>query len=103
ASGKFDSWHFTGHGNEGVTDPDCSTVVLEGGQTLTPVDVSGVTCNLGRAEPLIFFNACRVGRGGLSLTGPGGWARQFLHAGAGAFIGTYWAVYDASAYEFAKS
>ena len=38
----------------------------------------------------------------MSLTDIGGWARQFLHAGAAAFIGAYWSIYDQPAYDFAQ-
>ena len=39
----------------------------------------------------------------MSLTNVGGWAAQFLQAGAAAFIGTYWSVYDRPAHEFAQA
>jgi CHAT domain-containing protein len=39
----------------------------------------------------------------MSLTGAGGFAQRFLEAGAGAFIGTYWSVYDQPAIDFAKA
>jgi len=103
ASGKYNSWHFSGHGNAGQNDPNRSFILLEGGQQLTPEDISGVVSNLGLAQPLVFLNACRVGRGGLSLTSPGGWARQFLRAGAGTFVGSYWSVHDESASLFAQA
>lgn len=38
----------------------------------------------------------------MSLTDIGGWAKQFLDRGAGAFLGPYWSVYDQSAYAFAR-
>ena len=38
----------------------------------------------------------------MSLTNIGGWARQFLQAEAGAFIGAYWSIYDQPAYDFAQ-
>lgn len=57
---------------------------------------------MGLPHPLVFFNACQVGRGGMALTGIGGWARRFVQVGAGAFIGAYWSVYDEAAYAFSK-
>ena len=39
----------------------------------------------------------------MSLTGIGGWAAKFLRAGAGAFMGAYWSVYDQAAHDFAKA
>jgi CHAT domain-containing protein len=62
-----------------------------------------VSAYVKKRQPLIFLNACQVGRSGLSLTGIGGWAKQCLAAGASAFIGPYWAVYDQSAYAFAQA
>ena len=38
----------------------------------------------------------------MSLTDIGGWARQFLRARAGAFIGAYWSIYDQPASDFAQ-
>ena len=38
----------------------------------------------------------------MALTGIGGWARRFLSAGASAFVGAYWSVYDEPAFGFAK-
>jgi CHAT domain-containing protein len=39
----------------------------------------------------------------MSLTGIGGWAKRFLEAGAGAFIGAYWSVYDEPAEKFTEA
>uniref|UniRef100_UPI002ACEE911 CHAT domain-containing protein n=1 Tax=Anaerolinea sp. TaxID=1872519 RepID=UPI002ACEE911 len=47
--------------------------------------------------------ACQMGQSGMALTDAGGWAQQFIRAGASAFIGAYWSVQDASAKEFAES
>ncbi len=102
ASGEYDGWHFSGHGSLRGSDPNRSLIGLEQRETLTPEDMSGVVSNLGKAKPVVFLNACQIGRSALSLTDIGGWARQFLHAGAGAFIGAYWSVYDKPAYDFAK-
>jgi CHAT domain-containing protein len=57
---------------------------------------------MGVPRPFVFINACQVGRAGMALTGIGGWARRFLEAGASAFVGAYWSVYDEPAYKFAK-
>ncbi|NUL02540.1 CHAT domain-containing protein [Streptomyces lunaelactis] len=51
----------------------------------------------------MFFNACRPA-GEIDWFGESlGWAPQFLQAGAGAFIGTLWAVRSESALEFADA
>jgi len=102
ASGTYDGWHFSGHGGFRGSDPNRSTIYLENQETLTPEDLSGRVSNLGITKPVVFFNACQIGRIAMSLTDIGGWAKQFLHAGAGAFIGAYWSIYDQPAYDFAK-
>jgi CHAT domain-containing protein len=78
-------------------------MLLEGGDALLPEEISGTVASLGLARPLVFLNACQIGRGAMSLTGAGGFAQRFLEAGAGAFIGTYWSVYDQPAIDFAKA
>lgn len=103
ASGTYDGLHFSGHGLLRDPDPNRSTIILENGGELTPEDLSGLARNLGQARPVVFLNACKVGRSAMSLTDIGGWARQFLRAGAGVFIGPYWSVYDQPAFDFARA
>jgi CHAT domain-containing protein len=75
---------------------------LESGESFSPENLVGVVTNLGKTAPLIFLNACQIGRSGLSLTDIGGWAEQFLAAGASAFIGAYWSVYDRQSCDFTR-
>jgi hypothetical protein len=103
AAGAYDAWHFTGHGGFRAPDPNRSAMVLENQEELTPQDMNGKVQNLGQAQPLVFLNACQIGRSAMSLTDIGGWAAQFLHAGAAAFIGAYWSVFDLPAYAFAQA
>ncbi len=102
ASGEYDCWNFTGHGGYRASDPNRSAIYLENRETFKPEQLVGVVTNLGASRPLVFLNACQIGRSGMSLTDIGGWAKQFLFAGAGAFIGPYWSVYDQPACDFAK-
>ena len=101
ARGVFDAWHFTGHGVARDANPDRSPILLAKGEAFTPESLSGRAANVGLPHPLVFINACQVGRAGMALTGIGGWANRFVEAGAGAFIGAYWSVYDEPAYAFA--
>jgi hypothetical protein len=101
-SGAYDGLHFTGHGLAAADNADRAEIRLEEGSRLRPEDLTGVVANLGRGRPLVFLNACQIGRAGMGLTGPGGWPRGFLGAGAGAFVGPYWNVIDASAAVFAR-
>jgi hypothetical protein len=102
ALGLYDGWHFTGHGGACHPNPDLSVIQLED-EPLKPENLGGQVKNLGRCKPFVFLNACQIGRGGMSLTGIGGWASRFLAAGAGAFIGPLWSVYDESACTFAQT
>lgn len=102
-SGTYDCLHFTGHGAAQDENPDRARILLEQGQEFQPADVTGEAAKLGRAHPLVFLNACQVGRGGMSLTDIGGWANRFLEAKAGAFIGTYWSVFDEPAAQFTEA
>ena len=101
-AGVYDGLHFTGHGVAKDANPDRSAIILAANEEFSPQDVSGTAVNVGIPHPIVFINACQVGRGGMALTGIGGWARRFVQAGAGAFIGAYWSVYDDAAFEFAK-
>jgi hypothetical protein len=101
AKGVYDAWHFTGHGAARDENPDRSPILLAAGESFTPESLSGAAANVGIPHPLVFINACQVGRAGMALTGIGGWANRFVEAGAGAFIGAYWSVYDEPAYAFA--
>jgi len=100
-TGGFDGLHLACHGEYDRRNPDQSVILLEGGQRLRPNDIAGKKRAFGRDEPLIFFNACETGRAGMSLTGLGGWARAFIGAGAGGFVGSTWEAHDESAYGFA--
>lgn len=101
ARGTHDGWHFIGHGFAEGTDPNQWVLVLEDGE-LTPDSLRGASRNLGKTHPLIFLNACETSQGALALVGPGGWAPKILSLGAGAFIGTSFAVEDAAASRFAE-
>ncbi len=102
ARGRHDAWHFTGHGFFCDSNPDRSIIQLDNKEQLRAEDVSGRVKNLGKSSPLVFFNTRHAGRSDFSLTGVGGWANQFLSAGAGAFVGAYWSITDEIAYEFAR-
>ncbi|RKZ93488.1 MAG: hypothetical protein DRR19_00930 [Candidatus Parabeggiatoa sp. nov. 1] len=104
ASGQYDAWHFTGHGLFREPDSDLTGIELENNDQLRAGDINGKVNNLGITHhPIIFFNACQAGRGGLSLTDIGGFAAQSLRAGAGAFIGAYWSIFDNAALKFAEA
>lgn len=99
--GEYDVWHFSGHGKARDADPNRSFIELEDAR-YTAQYIQGEAANLGRLHPLVFLNACEIGRSGQSFAGEGGWARQFLRSGASAFVGALWSVYDVPAFRFAK-
>jgi CHAT domain-containing protein len=61
------------------------------------------TRSLERASPLVFLNACRSAGDANWFSSMSGWARNFVAAGAGAFIGSLWAVRSSSAHTFADA
>jgi hypothetical protein len=110
AAGEFDLLHIACHGTADHTKIDASELVL--GDRLTPAGVADVSlgpttvreeAKLTARHPLVFLNACESGRAGASLTDLGGWPKAFLGAGAGAFVGTSWAVREKPAAAFARA
>jgi hypothetical protein len=81
-----------------------SVVRLEGG-LWRPSDLalSAQKRSMAGIQPLVFFNACRTAGEVPGLIQMMGWARQFMAAGAGAFVGSLWAVRSDSAMTFADT
>ncbi len=100
ASGQHDVIHYSGHAHVHGDDPSRWAVALDDHYLLTVQDLSGVMMGLGKRHPLIFWNSGHTGRVELSPTGIGGWPKQFIEAGAGAFIGTFWHNDDRSSVAF---
>ncbi len=100
--GNFDALHIISHGIPNEDNADESYVELGGGTMLRASDLGGFRWEERR--PLIFVNACEVGREGLGLTGFGGWAPAVVaRARAGAFVGALWEATDGSAGLFAEA
>ena len=97
---RFQGWHFIGHGSAPTGRSTDWHFQLESGVDLVPADLADVTLP---AHPLVFLNACAVGRAEFALTRIDGLAEQFLAQGAGAVIAPLWAVHDECAFAFAKS
>jgi CHAT domain-containing protein len=94
--------HFACH--NAFTDTAGSTLSM-GYDTFDPEDLNraaGKRSMRGQV-PLVFFNACRSAGEIAGLTNPIGWARQFMAAGAGAFIGSLWLVRSDLARNFADA
>jgi hypothetical protein len=111
AAPDFDVLHIAAHGHAEHDQIEQSELVIGDRRTATgqviPVTLDPVTvreeAKLQARHPLVFLNACESGRQGASLTDWGGWPRAFLSAGAGAFVGTSWAVRERPAQEFAEA
>jgi hypothetical protein len=111
--GQVDFFHFSGHGEADTQMAAQARILLEGrvdGSNYLPdylkADVIEQHARLIGTDgnrPLIVLNACQVGRAGWQLTSAGGFADAFLRAGAGAFLGTLWAVGDAPARTFTEA
>jgi hypothetical protein len=101
---RYDVIHFSGHGTPNrPTMASPSRLQLSGDNDISPDSITGRVRNLGRRQPLVFLNACRLGRQSMDLHGLGGWASAMLDSGAAGFVGTHWNVTDDLAAEFAKT
>lgn len=104
ADSAFDLLHFACHG---VTDHGTATqqLYLEGHETLSPYFLQalpGVCAGLERTQPLVFLNACEVGRQTASLVDTGGFPVSFLQLQAGSVVAPLWSVADETAFTVAQ-
>jgi tetratricopeptide (TPR) repeat protein/transcriptional regulator with XRE-family HTH domain len=99
-AGDFGLLHFACHNR---FDPaDGSAIRLDYPFLPMQLNKAGSDRTLAGRTPLVFINACRSAGQIPSYNRLDGWADKFLRAGAAAFIGSLWAVRDATACEFAK-
>jgi len=102
-AGAIGLLHFACH-NTFRTDSGGSSIMMGGGPFVPELLNRAVTTQaLAERSPLVFINACRSAGAIPEYTRLMGWAGQFMAAGAGAFVGTLWAVRSASALAFAES
>ncbi|MEO3809075.1 CHAT domain-containing protein [Sphaerisporangium sp. B11E5] len=91
--------HFAGH--HAHSSAAGGEIRLHGG-ALYPEDLTPPARRGGwPGAPLVFLNGCRTAGEVPRITTTTGWARQFMRAGASAFIGSLWAVRSRSAALFA--
>lgn len=102
-AGQFGILHFACHNNFRL-DGTGSAVKMVGGD-FEPMRLNSARAlgSLRACSPLVFFNACRSAGETLDYTRLAGWASDFMAAGAGAFLGSLWAVRSRSAAAFADS
>ena len=94
--------HFACHNK--FSDRAGSVISLDGGP-LRPGDLAParLSRSMAAVSPLVFINACRTAGEIPGLMEMMGWARQFMGAGAGAFVGSLWAIRSSSARSFADA
>jgi hypothetical protein len=95
--------HFICHGKDNAGG--LQTIYLDDKEELSSATIMGMQ-GLGKAfaekRPLVFLNACEVGRTTVALMGLGGFAKSFVDLGASAVIAPLWSVKDTIAHEVAK-
>jgi len=95
--------HFACH-NTFKAEVGGSSIMMGGGPFVPGLLNRAVTTHsLAQRSPLVFINGCRSAGAIPEYTSLMGWAGQFMSAGAGAFIGTLWAVRSDSALAFAEA
>ena len=100
-TGDFGLLHFACHNR---FEPDDDASIKLGTAQFTPTFMTTAVIGkvLARSAPTVFMNACRSAGLAPTYNRLDGWASKFLEAGAGAFIGSLWAVSDGAAREFAE-
>jgi serine/threonine protein kinase len=100
-AGDFGLLHFACHNR---FEPDDDASIRLGNVQFTPrfMTTAVIDKALARSAPTVFMNACRSAGLAPTYNRLDGWASRFLEAGAGAFIGSLWAVSDGTAREFAE-
>jgi hypothetical protein len=94
--------HFICHGESG--DDGGQVLLLEKKEKLNAGflrGMPGVKKAFRASKPLVFLNACQVGRVVPALIGVGGFAEQFMRLGASGVIAPLWSVKDSIAHQLA--
>ncbi|MET8322667.1 CHAT domain-containing protein [Micromonospora sp. NPDC005189] len=100
-SGALGATHFACHN---TFSSDGSYIDMDGGRFKPSLLAEARIRKLLEATgPLVFINACRSAGVAPTYTRMLGWAQQFMASGAGAFVGTLWAVRSESSARFATS
>jgi CHAT domain-containing protein len=94
--------HFVAHGRSAPNAPQ--QLVLGDDKVFNSLQVSamrGLKAACEKQAPVVFLNACDVGRQAPSLVGAGGFAAEFIKAGARCVVAPLWSVKDTVAHEVA--
>ncbi len=94
--------HFVCHGRDTASGIQC--IKLDNNEELSSANILGIE-GLGElfaeTRPVVFLNACEIGRTTPSLVGLGGFVASFIKLGATAVIAPLWSVEDSIAHEIA--
>ncbi len=94
--------HVVAHGKSTQGAPQ--QLVLDDDKIFNALQVramKGLVAACEKQAPLVFLNACDVGRAQPSLVGAGGFASEFIRAGARCVIAPLWSVDDTVAHDVA--
>jgi CHAT domain len=94
--------HFVAHGKSAPNAPQ--QLVLDNDKVFNSLQVAamkGLKAACEKQAPIIFLNACDVGRQAPSLVGAGGFATEFIKVGARCVVAPLWSVDDAVAHDVA--
>jgi hypothetical protein len=98
ADGDAQIVHYSGHGNIGA-NADLTALELEGGERITAMAFAA--SRLGATQhPVLYLNACSVGRSGAVLGRAGGFAGNCIESGWSGVVAPYWPVFDPAAAAF---
>jgi CHAT domain-containing protein len=87
--------HFSGHGLSGPNS-DLNALELQQGEVISAMAFAGN--RLGQeAHPMLYLNACSLGRSGHVLRRAGGFVGNCVDGGWSGIVAPYWPVYDPSA------
>jgi hypothetical protein len=90
--------HFNGHGTWDSTG-DLTALELSNKQSIPAIAFSGRKLGM-TAHPILYLNACTVGRTAMNVGRPGGFAANCIDSGWSGVIAPYWSVYDPQAMAF---
>lgn len=94
--------HFVCHGDSSAVD---QTIRLEDSSitTTTLLGIPSLAAIISDKRPLVFLNACEIGRLKPALVGVRGFASAFIELGAAAVIAPLWSVEDGTAHQVARA
>jgi hypothetical protein len=90
--------HFNGHGDWDAS-AELSALRLDNGQSILALNFANRKLGM-LAHPILYLNACSVGRTAQNVGRPGGFAANCLEGGWSGIIAPYWRVYDPQAMQF---